>query len=250
MAIQSAKDVTVSTENIKVLIVGDYGSGKSIFASSFPTPALIFDFDRGILSYRGKDFDYCSYATDQKQWLDFEKDQREIAKLVAEGKYKTVIIDSTSTMADLAMERALQLDPKRNPATNGPVWNIHYGIVKTLVEGQIRKILQMAANIVIIAHLQLIKDEETGAVLGAQPLLPGQLSIKLPGYFDEVYYAFTKQKDGKAQYVLQTASKGHYKARSRISGEKHILPFELDVTGKSGYEVLTAAINAGKENAQ
>ena len=108
----------------------------------------------------------------------------------------------------------------------------------------------MQANIVIIAHLQLIKDEETGAILGAQPLLPGQLSIKLPGYFDEVYYAFTKQKEGHAQYVLQTASKGHYKARSRISGEKHILPFELDVTSRSGYEVLTQAILAGKENAK
>jgi len=250
MPIKNAQDVTVSTEFLKLLVVGDYGSGKSIFASSFPTPALIFDFDRGILSYRGKDFDYCSYATEQKCWLEFEKDQRDVAKAVAEGKYKTIIIDSTSTMADLAMERALQLDPKRNPNTNGPVWNVHYGIVKTLVEGQIRKILQMQANIVIIAHLQLIKDEETGAILGAQPLLPGQLSIKLPGYFDEVYYAFTKQKEGHAQYVLQTASKGHYKARSRISGEKHILPFELDVTSRSGYEVLTQAILAGKENAK
>ena len=250
MAIQNAKDVTVSSEHLKLLVIGDYGSGKSIFASTFPTPALIFDFDRGILSYRGKDFDYCSYATDQKSWLEFEKDQREIAKLVTEGKYKTIIVDSTSTMADLAMERALQLDPKRNPNTNGPVWNVHYGIVKTLVEGQLRKILQLQANIVIIAHLQLIKDEETGAILGAQPLLPGQLSIKLPGYFDEVYYAFSKTKEGKAQFVLQTASKGHYKARSRISGEKHILPFELDVTGKSGYQVLVDAINAGKENAR
>jgi hypothetical protein len=250
MAIQNAKDVTISSEFLKLLIIGDYGSGKSIFASSFPTPALIFDFDRGILSYRGKDFDYCSYATDQKSWVEFEKDQREVAKAVAEGKYKTVIVDSTSTMSDLAMERALQLDPKRNPSTNGPIWNVHYGITKTLVEGQLRKILQMQANIVIIAHIQLIKDEETGAILGAQPMLPGQLSMKLPGYFDEVYYAFPKQKDGKAHYVLQTAPKGHYKARSRISGEKHILPAEIDVTDKNGYETLVQAINEGKENAK
>lgn len=243
MAIQSAKDVTVQSQLIKALVIGDYGSGKSIFASSFPTPAFVFDFDKGILSYRGKEFDYAQYPIDPKGWVEFEKDFNEIKKAVVDGKYKTVIIDSTSCMADLAMERALQLDPKRSP-TGGPLWNSHYSIVKNLVEGKLRQFMQFNANLVIISHLQIVRDEETGAIMGTKPLLPGMLSEKLPGYFDEVYYSFAKTKEGKPNYVLQTATKGHYKARSRISGEKNILPLEIP----NNYDELVKLIEkSGKE---
>ena len=90
-----------------------------------------------------------------------------------------------------------------------------------------------------------VKDEETGAVIGTQPLLPGALSQKIPGYFDEVYYAFNRMKEGKPAFMLQTVSKGHYKARSRISGEKSILPSEIP----NDYNELIKAIEkAGKEN--
>jgi len=243
MAIQSAKDVHVSDKLFKILVIGDYGSGKSIFASTFPTPAFVFDFDKGILSYRGKDFDYTSYNIDPKGWIEFDKDFLEIKKAVAEGKYKTLIVGSTSTMSDLAMERALQLDPKRS-TTNGPLWNVHYSIVKNLVEGKLRQIMQLECNIVIIAHLQVIKDEETGAVISTQPLLPGALAQKIPGYFDEVYYAFNRMKEGKPTFLLQTVSKGLYKARSRISGEKSILPSEIP---NDYNELIKAIAKAGEE---
>ena len=245
MAILSAKDVHVSDKVFKILVIGDYGTGKSIFASTFPTPAFVFDFDKGILSYRGKDFDYTSYNLDAKGWIDFDKDFMEIKKAVADGKYKTIIIDSTSTMSDLAMERALQLDPKRS-ATNGPLWNVHYGIVKNLVEGKLRQIMQLDCNIVVIAHLQVVKDEETGAVIGTQPLLPGALSQKIPGYFDEVYYAFNRMKEGKPAFMLQTVSKGHYKARSRISGEKSILPAEIPNDYNELIKAIEKSVKEGK----
>ena len=40
----NAKDVSINTEWLKVMSVGESGEGKSIFASSFPTPGFIFDF--------------------------------------------------------------------------------------------------------------------------------------------------------------------------------------------------------------
>lgn len=219
----SAKDITLSTSQFKVFVVGDYGTGKSIFASTFPTPGFVFDFDRGILNYRSKDFDYQSYNQNAKDWVQFEKDLNEVSKST---KYKTIVVDSTSTMTDLAMERALQLDPKRS-TSNGPLWNVHYQIVKNLVEGRLRQILNIPANIVVIGHLQIVRDEETGAIIDIQPLLTGQLAVKVPGYFDEVYCAFTKVKEGKTEYYLRTAPKGLYKARSRISGVEHKLLDEI-----------------------
>jgi len=146
----------------------------------------------------------------------------QVKKDVAEGVYKTVIIDSTTTMTDLAMERAMQLDPKRS-ATNGPLWNVHYQMVKNLMEGRLRQIINLDCNIVVLGHTEVKMNQETGAVISIEPLLTGQLSTKIPGYFDEVYYTKVRVKDQKSIFELQTVAKGFLKARSRLRGVEEYL---------------------------
>jgi hypothetical protein len=89
----SAKDVTVSTEFIKVMSIGEPGTGKSIFASSFPTPGFVFDFANSIISYKGLDFDYEQFDLSPLGWTKAEKDVVSVSKAVKEGKYVTVVID-------------------------------------------------------------------------------------------------------------------------------------------------------------
>jgi hypothetical protein len=219
----NAKDISPELQDYKVFVCGDSGTGKSIFASTFPTPGFVFDFDKGIDSYRGKDFDYEQFDLSPQGWVQFEKTLMTLEKELKEDcRYKTIIIDSTTVMTDLAMERSMQLDPKRS-ATNGPLWNVHYQMVKNLVEGKLRKIINLPCNIVVIAHLENITNQETGALIGIEPLLTGNLSKRVPGYFSEVYYANVKQKDGKNQYLMQTVNKGFYKARSRMRGVEDYL---------------------------
>lgn len=246
---QNAKDVNPSSEYFKGFIAGDFGTGKSAFAASCPTPGFVFDFDDGIQLYRDKDFDYESYSLSASGWVKFEKDLREVKKDVEKGKYQTVIIDSTTSMTDIAMERALQLDPKRS-STDGPLWNVHYQLVKNLMEGKLRQIITLPCNVIVIAHLKIIQDQETGAIISIEPLLTGQLSTIIPGYFGEVYLAFTKQvaakkSGGKAEtvYYLRTIPRGHYKARSRLSGIERLLPDEIS----NNYEALQAALKKGLE---
>lgn len=242
MTIMNAKEVTINTQLLKVLVVGDYGTGKSVFASTFPTPGFIFDFDKGILTYRGKDWDYTQYDTNAIGWTAFDKEFKEIEKLVKEGKYKTVVIDSTSLMSALAMEKALQLDPKRSP-TGGPLWNVHYGMVRHLVEGKLRQFMQWPCNLVVLSHLQVVRDEETGAIIKIQPLLPGALSDTVPGYFDEVYISTSNLKGGVPVFELQTLPRGLYKARSRMSGQEQRLPMYVPNT----YSALMKAIEDGSK---
>jgi hypothetical protein len=218
----SAKDVSVNSEYLKVMSAGASGTGKSIFASTFPTPGFIFDFGKEIISYRGKDFDYEQYDLTAQGWAKFEKDFIEVKKAVIEGKYKTVIVDNLSAMTDLCMEKALQLDPKRS-ATGGPLWQVHYSMVKNLMEGRLRQMLNLNCNLVFIAHLDTIKDED-GAVIGVEPSLTGSLSNDVPSYFDEVYYHTSKLEGGDTKWYVQTVPIGRNRGRSRLSGEERLLP--------------------------
>ena len=78
----NAKEVSVDTEWLKVMSVGESGTGKSMFASSFPTPGFVFDFGKEIISYRGKDFDYEQYNVSPQGWAKFEKDLLVVKKSV------------------------------------------------------------------------------------------------------------------------------------------------------------------------
>jgi len=219
----SAKDVTISTEYIKVMSVGDPGSGKSVLASTFPTPGFVFDFANSIISYKGLDFDYEQYELSPLGWVKFEKDILQVIKAIKEGKYVSVIVDDLSAMTAVCMERALQLDPKRSP-TGGPLWQVHYSMVRNLMEGRLKQIVNLNANIHFIAHLQVIQDQETGTITGVKPMLTGALPIIIPGYFDEVYYHMTKREGGDTRWLIQTVPIGFNKARSRSSGKERLLP--------------------------
>jgi len=240
----SAKDVTPNTEFLKCFLCGDPGSGKSVLASSFPTPGFLFDFGSQVLTYRGLDFDYEQYEMGPLGWIKFEKDLIRVKKEMIDYKYMTIVVDDMTGLTDLAMERALQLDPKRSK-TEGPIWNVHYAMVKNLVEGRIRQIMDLSANIVVISHMSYIRDEETGAVIGVEPMLTGQLSIKVPSYFDEVYYTQTRKDGGQTKWYVQTIPIGFGHGRSRLSGKARILP---DLIPNEYSEIMAYALGTKKKS--
>jgi len=233
MAIRKDRDEVTPPKTI--MVVGNRGKGKSTFAATAPQPMHVFDFDHKIQSYRTvEELSYSNYPLSSLGWAEFEKDFREVSKLAKEGEYKTVVIDSATSFTDLAMERALQLDPTRD--MNGPQWNIHYKIVRNLIEPKYRQLLSLPCTIIVICHLEIKTDQKSGATLAIQPLLGGQLAIKIPGYFEEVYLAnsrtITTGKDTKTpkkttQYYLKTVPQGLFEARSTFSGKENLLPEEI-----------------------
>lgn len=251
----NAKDVTINTEWLKVMSVGEAGSGKSSFAATFPTPGFIFDFGGEIISYRGKDFDYEQYELSAKGWGKYEKDFAMLSQCINKGirfpdekgvsvpgRYQTVIVDNVSAMTDVCMTKALQLDPKRS-ATDGPIWNVHYGLVKNLMEGRLRQLLNLECNLVLIAHLVVIKDQETGAIVGVEPRMTGDLSVTVPAYFHEVYYHSTRKEGNETKWFLQTVPIGRNHGRSRSSGRERLLPDLVD----NNYAEIIAYLNGTKK---
>jgi hypothetical protein len=224
---QSAMDVTLNSEYQKCLVVGLPGTGKSVFASTFPTPGYVFDFSLGIQIYRGLPWDYEQFPLSPAGWNKFDKELAYVKNAVKERKYETVVIDDWTAMERVTMEQALLLNPKRSEA-QGPIWNVHYSLVRNLFEGKIRQVIDLPCNVVLLAHMEIITDKESGAVLKIQPSLPGQLPDILNGYFDEDYYATTRQESGGTKFLLQTVPIGHNRARSRWSGKARLLPDFID----------------------
>jgi hypothetical protein len=126
------------------------------------------------------------------------------------------------------MAEALVLDPKRSLA-NGPLWNVHYQMVRNLVEGFIRQLLRLSrvTNVVVLCHLDFDKDEEKGTIIKAKPLMTGQLSEIIPSLFSEVYYAVIKNKAQEKEWFIQTVPIGYNRGRSRLSGKELLLGKEI-----------------------
>ena len=223
---KNTSDMTIDTANYKALLLGDFGTGKSSFAATFPSPGFLFSFDSGAYVYKDSGFEYEKYPLSALGWIQFEKDCNEVCKAALAGKYATIIIDPTTSMQEIAMERALQIDPKRSPS-GGPLWNVHYSIVKNLVGGRIRQLMNLPVNLLVIGHLRIVQDQDTGAIISIEPLLTGQLAETLPGGFGEVYCFFTRTKDSKPEYYLRTAPLGYYKARSTFAGKNSRIPLEV-----------------------
>jgi hypothetical protein len=130
-------------------------------------------------------------------------------------------------------------------------------MVRNLMEGRLRQIFDLPCNVIMIAHYEYIRDQKTGAILGIEPMLTGQLSVKLPSYFDEVYYTSTRREGGETKWYLQTVPIGFNNSRSRMSGKLRILPDLIPndwnelmayVTGKKKKAPKPAAIPAVAAN--
>lgn len=212
----------------KVFIMGDVGTGKSVFAATFPRPMYVFNFDSRIQTYledKPDELTYSDYGVTGKDWAAFETELRIVAKEAEEGKYKTIVADSTSTMNALALARSMQIDPKRS-AIGGAIWNVHFQMRKDLVESKLNAIRLLPANIVLAGHLQAVYDSE-GNLINFEPLLGGQAKISVPANFDEIFITMVKTVKGKPKYIARTAPKGMYAARSTFSGVKGRLPLEI-----------------------
>ena len=215
----NAKDIQLTVDNINFFVAGGVGSGKSFFAATFPTPGFVFDFDKQITVYRGLDFDYAQYDMTSVGWLQYTKD---LALITKDKKYKSLIIDSTTSLQAVAMERALAINPSRNEA-GGVKFEVHYSLMRTLIEAELRKLLSYVGYKVVIAHMEADKDSE-GSIIGYHPLLVGALKTIMPAFFGEILYAQRRNIDSKLSYVLQTVNQGYYNARSNLSGRQKLLP--------------------------
>ncbi len=218
-----------TSENLKILVCGPPGSGKTCFAVGFPYPTLVLDFDTKINSAAAW------YAGDPERLgavevramgrrldgadpiVDFVAVTKELSEQQAKGemKYKTLIIDSATTFSSAVLNHIVKTNPgiKRPSSAQGVQPTPQdYGILKREFAKLIPGLLSLPMNVIMTAHIKTDRSELTGEIIRS-PILDGSFAQELPIFFEEVYVSF--MKDGKP--FAQTKSDQTYNfCRSQI----------------------------------
>lgn len=218
---------------VKVLVYGEAGSGKTVFAAGFPGPTLYFDFDNKVSSAarfysadneRLSQIEVINLAPQiAKNPIDsFLAEIDKLSKMQRSGEYayKTVVIDSITTFSAAVLNSIVSTNPgiKRTMNKQGPQPGLQdYGILRREFQKLIPGLLSLDINVVMLGHIATDKDETTGEIVRGV-LMDGSFSQQLPIYFDEVYRAYVEEKDGKRRFMAQTQSDARFKCRSQIPG--------------------------------
>lgn len=224
----------MSSTTLKVLLYGPSGTGKTTLCSSFPNPHFV-DADNGMLSVSGKDLTYITVSNKETTDPDFleicklrKKDLTRFPKSEAFTKATfliehwantlteedTLIVDSLTFMNDWAMSYVCKLAGVPQPRIQD------WGAAQKMLENIFEQVNDVKCNLVIIAHEQFVKDEDSG-VISWLPLTIGKLATKIPIYFDEVWRTYTersKSGDSKGEqvYGIETRPTRRTTAKSRL----------------------------------
>lgn len=196
---------------VKVLLLGSSGVGKTVNSMTFPKPIWVADFDNKISSavkfYAGnkevldninvQQYGKMPIVGDTKAgrkprmraFLDDIQGFYNLQNTKQPIPYKTIIIDTITTMTDSILEdyRYVSQTGVKRPNVDQNSQS-DYGLLGTHFKQIITGILSLDVNIVIIGHTQLMKDESSGNITN-EILMPGQQASKLGIYFEEVYFA-------------------------------------------------------------
>lgn len=228
------------TQNLKVLLYGNSGTGKTCFACSFPLPILYFDFD-------GKVDSAASFYRDDKSRLEGIEVRdlsprmttdpiQELLNIIdkelipqqksGQMKYKTLVIDSLTTFSSAVLQHIILTNPgvKRVTTRQGVQPGMQdYGILKRELSRLIPGILSLPMNVVMLAHIKVERDEVSGELIRG-PHMDGSFAADLPIFFKEVYRSFVENK----KYMAQTQSNSQYNCRTQIKNLPDIIELKYD----------------------
>lgn len=173
--IKKPHELSVQT-NIKALIYGQPGIGKTTFALSAPQPVLL-DFDNGVHRVN---------ALHQTETLQVESWQ-DVIDVMADGSlnaYQTIVIDTAGKMLDAMGAFLIKNNPKLGKA-NGALTLQGYGERKGEFTNFIKRISQMGKHIIFVAHE---KEEKEGEGKYVRPEVGGSSGNDLYKELDLIGY--------------------------------------------------------------
>jgi hypothetical protein len=220
-----AEDQTQKTFNC--LLLGETGTGKTHLLQTARRPIHIDSFDPGGTKHLARGIAEGWIIVDSRYehedplkptaielWLKEMEKRNSMGYFAHLGTY---CVDSSTMWTEAIMNRVLK---KAGIAGNAPRFTHDYMPTKTDVRNFVSRLLRLPCDFILTGHLRADKDEVVGSV-SMRLVTIGDLDIKLPSLFDEVW--ITQVKDGSKgpEYSILTSPKGYYKqVRTRIGSGK------------------------------
>ena len=201
MAINLKSTNTVSASNLKLLVYGQAGAGKTSLIPTLPKP-IILSAEGGLLSISGHDIPFIEVTSmdalrEAYSWLLSSDEAKQ---------FDSVALDSISEIAEvcLSKEKSIAKDPRQA-----------YGEMQTTMAELIRSFRDLPKHVLMTAKLEKAQDE-MGRMLYS-PSMPGnKTGQSLPYYFD-IVAALRVEKDaeGVTQRAMMLESDGMWQAKDR-----------------------------------
>lgn len=157
------------SKNLKILLYGESGKGKSYLAGSVEN-AIVLDLEKGSASVKNKDIDVIP--------VDNAKSFKEVLEWVKNQPYETIIIDSLTRYGEMLYVALTQVYPDKKDSML--LWNQF----DVLSRQRLGVILSINKNIVIT---MLEENTNDGGSLKKFPMYKAnKFKMMIPSYFDLV----------------------------------------------------------------
>jgi len=201
MAIDVQNTGSTRDGNVKFLVYGQAGAGKTSLIPTMPAP-IILSAEGGLLSIRDSnlpfiEIDGMDTLREAYKWLTGSDE--------AKG-FESIALDSISEMGEvcLAAEKAKSKDPRQA-----------YGEMQATMAEVVRSFRDLPRHVLFTAKLDKTQDE-MGRMLYS-PSMPGNKTGQALPYFFDLVLALRVEKDtdGNIQRALMCQSDGLWQAKDR-----------------------------------
>lgn len=215
---QKATDIGLP-EKLNIMLYGEFATGKTTGATTFPKPILFYDVDLRNQTYAGmKGVEYEVYKDTGRRPRAFRDFMNDLRKYQTDSKFKTVVLDSTTTLLDIMSNDIL--GQVAAGSGGGATEGLSLSQWGTVTE-RFRNIFQIMrgydTHTIIISHPQMFQDDTTGEIKRVTMMIGKKFPQRAPLFFDEIYRCFTEGKGEDKQYLWQTRSNKRYSARSSLN---------------------------------
>lgn len=247
--VESASSIT-QVDNLKTVILGEPGSGKSWCTCTGRQPIYVADFDDRKLSIAGKSGVFVKSYVDRDPkiphaWSDFESDigSLEYAKSKGQLQFKTIAIASLTYMLKAAqyqlmkdnsnLTRTLKVNGKEYIITQG--WDA-INIAQRMIEGILHRLFELRVDIIVEAHIRREKDaastEKNPLFTDKYTIEPQNLKMLLP-MFNERWLMANEY----GNYVLKMKPATDFNAVTALHVDAEELPNITDILAKHAANV-------------